>query len=200
MVPFHRPRAGETVLLGSTMDGDKLVFHPKQPDNLFFLPRDDDQLHQVGPGLDAAIDWFCDSGVLTARSSRCSYFEPTGDRERIAKSIACPYEVVRDAVLDLRIHDHVAFEECSEDEEEIYDIQVNVGGNTYDVENESSAIMLLIQDIGGDVMVSRGSLLHPHLTDVSISYVADQKSMKLERLLGLLGELEARAGKPKRRR
>ena len=70
--------AGETVMLGDTMDGDDLVFHPERPDDLFVLPRHDDQVYRVGPGLDAAIDWLCDSGVLT-RPMPFRYFEPHGD-------------------------------------------------------------------------------------------------------------------------
>src|SRR5262249_10537917 len=54
----------ETVMLGDTIDGDTLVFHPDRPDDLFVLPRHDDQIYRIGPGLDTAIDWLCDSGVL----------------------------------------------------------------------------------------------------------------------------------------
>ena len=76
--PLTPARARETVLLGNTMDGDDLVFHPDRPDDLFVLPRHGDRIHRVGPGLDAALDWLCDSGVLT-RPSTLRYFEPDGE-------------------------------------------------------------------------------------------------------------------------
>jgi hypothetical protein len=106
--PLSPARARETVLLGRTMVGDNLVFHPDRPNDLFVLPRHEEEIYQAGPGLDAAIDWILDSDVLT-RPTSLRYFEPIGERERIERSIRLPYDVVHDALLDLQLHDHIAF-------------------------------------------------------------------------------------------
>ena len=196
---LSRRRVRETVLLGRTMVGDSLVFHPDRPNDLFVLPRHEEEIYQVGPGLDAAIDWMFDSDVLTGPTS-LRYFEPNGERARIERSIRLPYDVVRDALLDLQLHDHIAFEERSEDEEEVFEMKIQVGGEFQEIELEESAIMLLIKEIGGDVMVSTGSLFDYQSTEVSITHVPGCRRGKLDRLLGRLDELEARARKPKRRR
>jgi hypothetical protein len=132
--PLTPARVAEPVVLGNTMDGDTLVFHPDRPDDLFVLPRHDDQIYRVGPGLDAAIDWLCDSGVLT-RPMTFRYFEPEGERERIERSIRLPYETVRDAVVNLGLHDHVAFEERPDDQEKVFDVRIEVGDDYEEVED-----------------------------------------------------------------
>lgn len=197
--PLPPARAAETVTLGSTMDGDRLVFHPDQPDDLFMLPRHDDQIYQLGPGLEAAIDWLFGSGVLI-RPKSLRYFEPSGERERIRRSVSLPYQIVRDALLSLGLHDHVAWEEPAEDEEKVFDVFVKVGDEYQEIDAEEASIMLLIQEIGGEVMASTGLLFDQDSTDVSIAYVPHGDRTKLERLLGLLDELESRGGKRKRRR
>jgi hypothetical protein len=197
--PLTPARTGETVLLGDTLDGDSLVFHPDRPDDLFVLPRHDDQIYRIGPGLDAAIDWLCDSGVLT-RPMTYRYFEPHGERERIERSIRLPYEAVRDAIVGLGLHDHVAFDERPEDQEKVFDVKIKVGDEYEEVELEDASIKLLIQDIGGDVTVTDGSVFEPDSAEVSISYVAGRDPTKLDRLIALLDELEGRRGRRQRRK
>jgi hypothetical protein len=128
------------------------------------------------------------------------YFEPDGQRERIERSIRLPYQTVRDAVAGLGLHNHVAFEEWPEDQEKVFDVKIKVGDDYEEVEHEDATIMLLIKDIGGDVTVTNGSVFEPDLTSVSISYVEDRDRTKLDRLLGLLDELEGRGGRRKRRK
>jgi hypothetical protein len=196
--PLTPARLANTVVIGNTMDGDTLVFHPDRPDDVFVLPRHDKQIYRIGPGLDAAIDWLCDSGVLT-RPMTFRYFEPEGERERTERSIRLPYETVRDAVVNLGLHDHVAFEERPDDQEKVFDVTIKVGNDYEDVEHEDASIMLLIKDIGGDVTVTNGSSFEPDLTSVSISYVGGRDCVKRDRLLGLLDDLESR-GRPGTRR
>lgn len=197
--PLSPARAAETVMLGDTMVGDRIVFHPDRPNDLFVLPRNDDQIYRIGPGLEAAIDWLCDSGVLT-RPMPLRYFEPSGERERIRRSIPLPYQIVRDALLNLGLHDHVAWEEPAEDEEKVFDVFVKVGGEYHEIEEDEASIMLLIQEFGGEVMASTGPLFDSHSTDVSIAYVPNRDRTKLDQLLSLLDELESRGGKRKRRK
>jgi hypothetical protein len=79
-------------------------------------------------------------------------------------------------------------------------VKIQVDGEFQEIEYGESSIMLLIKEIGGDVMVSTGSLFVSQSTEVSITHVAGCRRGKLDRLLGRLDELDARAGKPKRRR
>jgi hypothetical protein len=121
------------------------------------------------------------------------YFEPDGQRERIERSIRLPYQTVRDAVVSLGLHDHVAFEERAEDQEPVFEVELNIGGDYEEVEQDEAAIMLLIKEIGGDVTVTSGSVLEPDLTRVTISHVAGRESTKVDRLLQWLDELEGGA-------
>jgi hypothetical protein len=193
-------RARETVRLGRTLDGDSLVFHPGSPDSIFVLPRHHDEVYQTGPGLEKAISWLCESGTLT-RPMKLLYFEPDGERARINKSIGLPYQTVRDAVVNLGLHDHVAFEEQSDDEEDVFEVQVKVGSSGYhEVDAEEAAISLLVKEFGGEVTISTGSLFNAKSTDVCIEHVPNPKSAKLDRMIRLLDELAAKGGKPKRRK
>jgi hypothetical protein len=45
------------VLVADTFDGDELCFLPENPDALFLLPRDTDDVVPAGPGLLPAVDW-----------------------------------------------------------------------------------------------------------------------------------------------
>jgi hypothetical protein len=52
-------------ILGDTMDGDELIFHPKQSDKIFVLPRYSEDIFVAGLGVEEAIEWLCTSGKLT---------------------------------------------------------------------------------------------------------------------------------------
>ncbi len=58
-------RALACVVLGDTLDGDELIFHPEDPDDIWVLPRHSEQAVRVGRGLWEALEWLCSSGVLT---------------------------------------------------------------------------------------------------------------------------------------
>jgi hypothetical protein len=62
---LSKTRALECIVFSDTIGGDELVFHPHQPDEIFVLPRDSEDIFVIGPGLPAAIEWCCGSGVLT---------------------------------------------------------------------------------------------------------------------------------------
>lgn len=59
-----KERALECVIIGDTTTGDELVFHPSRPNALFVLPRDSEQVFEVGHDLQSAIEWMCNSGEL----------------------------------------------------------------------------------------------------------------------------------------
>jgi hypothetical protein len=59
-----RGRAVECVIVGDTLNGDQLVFHPGRPGHLFVLPRRSGRVFDAGPDLLAAVEWMCGSGEL----------------------------------------------------------------------------------------------------------------------------------------
>jgi hypothetical protein len=67
-----KQRALECVIIGDTMEGDKLVFHPSDSNKIYVLPRNSENIFIAGSGLLQAIDWLCSSGTLT---------EPFSERE-----------------------------------------------------------------------------------------------------------------------
>ena len=60
-----KERALECVILGDTLNGDELVFHPMHPNQLFVLPRGGKTVFLAGTDLLSAVDWMCASGKLT---------------------------------------------------------------------------------------------------------------------------------------
>jgi hypothetical protein len=62
---LSKAHALECIVFADTAGGDELIFHPSQPDEIFVLPRDSEDIFAIGPGLPAAIEWCCASGVLT---------------------------------------------------------------------------------------------------------------------------------------
>jgi len=79
-----RARAPECVYLGSSAQGDQLVFHPHRPDRLFVLPRHEERMFVAGSDLLSAVDWMCSSGKLTRRIKDRT-FEPWDSRTWPAK-------------------------------------------------------------------------------------------------------------------
>lgn len=62
---FPKAHALECIVIGDTVGGDELVFHPAQPSRLYVLSHDFDEAYLASEsGLDAAVDWFFTSGVL----------------------------------------------------------------------------------------------------------------------------------------
>jgi hypothetical protein len=79
-----RERALECVIIGDTMNGDELVFHPFRPNRLFVLPRDSEQVFEAGDDLLAAIEWMCSSGELVEPFTERN-FEPFDSRKEAAE-------------------------------------------------------------------------------------------------------------------
>lgn len=59
-----KERALECVLIGDTVNGDELAFHPARPARLFALPRDSEEIFVADGDLWTAIEWLCSSGTL----------------------------------------------------------------------------------------------------------------------------------------
>jgi hypothetical protein len=74
-----KERALECVLIGDTVNGDELVFHPTRANKLFILPRDSDQIFEAGDDLLSAVEWICTSGELVEGIDERS-FEPFDSR------------------------------------------------------------------------------------------------------------------------
>src|SRR5215813_7513813 len=87
-------QALHSVIIGDTPDGDELIVHPDNPERIFILPRNSEDIHVAGDGLPAAIEWLCSSGVLTEAFPERN-FEPFDSRPVI--SPARPPIIERDA-------------------------------------------------------------------------------------------------------
>jgi hypothetical protein len=60
-----KQRALECIIIGDTVGGDELIFHPSDPNRLYVLPHDFDEAYLASDnGLEAAVDWFFTSGVI----------------------------------------------------------------------------------------------------------------------------------------
>jgi hypothetical protein len=81
---LSKERAAEMVLLGDTVNGDELVFHPGRPDRLFVLPRDSQHIYECGKDLLSAVEWMCSSGKLTEAFAQRD-FEPLDTRKQKAQ-------------------------------------------------------------------------------------------------------------------
>lgn len=59
-----KDRALECIIIGDTVNGDELVFHPTRPEQVFALPRGGEQAMLTGKDLLSALEWICTSGEL----------------------------------------------------------------------------------------------------------------------------------------
>ncbi len=175
---------GGTIPPGDTVSGHLLVFHPDRPGELFVLPRDEEEIYKIGHGLEQALDWLCDSGVLS-RPRSVRDFEPAVDRTLIERTVDRPFEEVREAVLGLSLHDQIAIdlriaysEEFDEDESD---------------EEPETALQLLVKEFGGDIFLAGLDPMEAGRTSVMISHLPACRREKLDRLLSLLDGLDRRA-------
>jgi hypothetical protein len=79
-----KERALECVIVGDTLNGDELVFHPTRPNRLFVLPRDSEAIFEAGNDLLAAVEWMCNSGELVEPFTERN-FEPFDSRTEVAE-------------------------------------------------------------------------------------------------------------------
>jgi hypothetical protein len=79
-----KERALECAIIGDTLQGDELVFHPGRPSQLFVLPRGGNTVYRAGPDLLTAVDWMCSSGQLTKAFTERN-FEPCDSRRKARK-------------------------------------------------------------------------------------------------------------------
>jgi hypothetical protein len=63
--------------------GTKLIVHPSNPERVFVLPRNRQEIYVAGDGLPEAIEWLCSSATLTEAFDERN-FEPF-DTRRAAK-------------------------------------------------------------------------------------------------------------------
>lgn len=78
-----KERALRSIVVGDTLDGDELIFHPDDPERIYVLPRHSENIYVAGMGLLEAIEWLCTSGTLTEPFAERK-FEPFDSRERKA--------------------------------------------------------------------------------------------------------------------
>lgn len=83
---LSKEKALECVIVGDTVNGDEMIFHPADPDVIYVLPREEETIYKIGsglfkkPGLLTAIEWLVSSGKLTSKI-RERDFEPFDSRE-----------------------------------------------------------------------------------------------------------------------
>jgi hypothetical protein len=74
-----KERGQECVIIGDTVNGDELIFHPSRPNVLFVLPSDSEGVFVAGGDLLEAVEWMCNSGALTEPFAERD-FEPFDSR------------------------------------------------------------------------------------------------------------------------
>lgn len=74
-----KDRALECVIVGDTLGGDELIFHPCRPDRLLVLPRNSEGAMEAGSSVLEAIEWMCSEPELTEPFSERE-FEPFDSR------------------------------------------------------------------------------------------------------------------------
>ena len=76
---LDKERALAAVVVGDTLDGDELIVHPSDPDEIWVLPRHSERALVAGRGLWEALEWLCSAGVLTEPFAERK-FEPFDSR------------------------------------------------------------------------------------------------------------------------
>jgi hypothetical protein len=76
-----KDRALESIIIGDTVNGDELAFHPMRPNQVFVLPRHDEMIFDAGKDILSAIDWICSSGKIV-EPFKMRDFEPFDSRKQ----------------------------------------------------------------------------------------------------------------------
>ena len=99
-----KERALECVVVGDTLNGDELVFHPGRPGRLFVLPRDSENVFDAGGDVLSAAEWVLMSEELGGPIPERD-FEPFDSRKERAGDAsgeaADPEGESLDAITDL---------------------------------------------------------------------------------------------------
>lgn len=78
---LSKNKALECIIIGDTYDGDEIIFHPSEPEVFYVLPRYEENIYRVGPGLLGAMEWLCTAGKLTEPFEERN-FEPFDSRKQ----------------------------------------------------------------------------------------------------------------------
>ena len=96
------------VVVADTFDGDELCFLPEDPDALFLLPRDDDDVVPAGPGLLPALDWLL-GGDFNPWVEGWTFEAFGGERREVRREVKPGLDLAgaAHAIADLGEHAHV---------------------------------------------------------------------------------------------
>jgi len=103
-----KERALECVIIGDTVNGDEIVFHPFRRNRLFVLPHESDQVFDAGADLLSAVEWMCTSGeLIEGFQERC--FEPFDSRvnatcDETEDAVADPEGESLDGIVELAVN------------------------------------------------------------------------------------------------
>lgn len=61
---MSKQRALTCIRIGDTVGGDELVFDPAEPERIYVLPHDFEEIYVAGDGVEAACTWFFTAGIL----------------------------------------------------------------------------------------------------------------------------------------
>lgn len=78
---ISQERALEACVFADTYDGDEFIVHPDSPNDVFVLPRHEDQVLAAGTGFASAMIWAHEKGITPPLSFR--YFDCFLHRESI---------------------------------------------------------------------------------------------------------------------
>jgi hypothetical protein len=79
-----KERGVESVIIGDTVAGDEMVFHPGRPGRVFVLPRESEAVFEVGENLIEAVGWMLESGELM-ETVEAKEFDPFDSRAEAAE-------------------------------------------------------------------------------------------------------------------
>jgi len=162
----------ESLIVGDTLNGDELVYHPGHTDSIFILPRHHDSIFRVAGGLEQVIDWACSSGKLTAPIS-FRYFESELGRRRIELRAPHSFAQTQKAIIGKGIHSHVG---------------------AFDRKEEF--LLLFFEPIGGSLAYYGET--HTAVLEIDSGHVADAESIiDALRSLGLRTPEEEKAARAK---
>lgn len=104
-----KSRILECIWIADTINGDEVIFHPSDSHKLYLLPHDTEEIVELGPTLNDAIEWLLDQVGLIAEGTVIRF--DRGDRQHLISLI--PIEKLprladlKKRILKLQLHDLV---------------------------------------------------------------------------------------------
>lgn len=115
----------ESIIWADTIDGDELIFHPSQPNDIYLLPRHSDKIFYLGKSVAEALVWLLKPNAILPIEEDFIFFRSWINRRWfrfvVLEGEPIQFQQVKDNLLKMKLHHHATYEPSDDDDiDELY--------------------------------------------------------------------------------